>query len=102
MHEVVLPGQGTLHRCPICGVQFEGHYGRLAKRRWKAAQEEGTHAVTALLQGDDAIAHQPPNCLGRYLPGQVLANEPDRRRAEALAQDVIQTYFDGTGTEGSR
>ncbi|MET8107343.1 hypothetical protein ABZU94_21910 [Streptomyces mirabilis] len=96
MHDVVLPGEGTLHQCPICGVVFTGHYGRASEQRWTDAQEKGSQFVAELLHGDDGITHNPSNCLGRYLPGRVLANEPDRRKAEALAREVVRKHFNGT------
>lgn len=102
MHDVVLPGQGTIHQCPICGVEFEGRYGRWDEDRWAQARQDGPAAVTALLQGRDGVSHDPEDCLGRFLPGYVLANETDRDRAEQLAGDVIRTFFNGTGTPGQQ
>ncbi|MEV0737241.1 hypothetical protein AB0I51_14975 [Streptomyces sp. NPDC050549] len=93
MHDVVLPGTGTLHQCPICEAEFNGLFTILAKRRWKHAQEQGTHAVTALLfESKDAAPHNG-TCQGRFLPAHVLADEPDRIKALKLAHDIEQKYF---------
>ncbi|NEA99800.1 hypothetical protein [Streptomyces sp. SID13726] len=97
MHEVVLPGQGVTHHCPICRAPFTGMYGWISKQRWKKAQKEGPAAVAALLfDAKSTVNHKPTTCPGRFLPGCVLANEPDPRKAEAEALKIQQTYFGGT------
>ncbi|WP_405821375.1 hypothetical protein OG241_35880 [Streptomyces sp. NBC_01390] len=95
MHDVVLPGQQAANFCPICNVQFQGVYTGLARRRWTKAKEQGAAAVTQLLlEGKESVPHNPPECLGRFLPACVLAKESSRESAERQAMDVWRTYFE--------
>jgi hypothetical protein len=94
MHDVVLPGQGVTHHCPLCQAAFTGLFTFLDRRRWEDATEAGPERVAEVLfDPKKTVNHNPPDCMGRFLPGHVLAKQVDPVRTEEMARQVQQLYF---------